>query len=102
MDRKTISFIREALPKGRTIYYDCPDRYAFLLLALALDEKGCHVGTVRRSNFAPLLNKPRVKTFLAATGDGWLRPTLHQRQRQSGAAPHLHQPRHEMVYPRLQ
>jgi hypothetical protein len=36
MDRKTISFIREALPKGRTVYYDCPDRYAFLLLALLM------------------------------------------------------------------
>jgi hypothetical protein len=70
MDRDTIRFVFNALPKGRTLYYDFPDRYAVLLLKRLVGVTGMTVGQLKKTQFAPLLNKPVVKTILKELGGG--------------------------------
>jgi hypothetical protein len=67
MDKDAIQFVKNALPRGRTLYYDFPDRYALLLLEQAIGD-GMEISELKRSTFAKLLGRPRVKTLLAQLG----------------------------------
>lgn len=70
MDLNTLKFVKNVLPKGRTLYYDFPDRYALILLKHIVGEEGCRVADIKKSSIAPLLNKECVKQILASSGDG--------------------------------
>lgn len=73
MDRETIQWLMQALPKGRTVYYHFPDRYALLLLEHFVGEEGKPITEIKSSPFASLLNKPTVKVILADLGGKHLR-----------------------------
>ncbi|MEM9622661.1 MAG: hypothetical protein AAF993_13495 [Pseudomonadota bacterium] len=68
MDKQDIEFVRAALPSGRTVFYDFPDRYAVLLLTRYLQQGEAAVSELKKSHLAPLLNRPLVKQVLADTG----------------------------------
>lgn len=68
MNREALQFIRAVLPKGRTIYYDFPDRYALLLLEQEIGDKEYSVSELKKTHLAPLLQKPRVKKLLSEVG----------------------------------
>ena len=71
MNKATALEIIACLPKGRTLFHYFKDRYALLLLSYAVGE-GMKISALRSTDYAKLLNKPRVREFLAATGDGVL------------------------------
>lgn len=73
MNRETINFIRSVLPKGRTVYYGFPDRYALLLLEYVIGEDECRIADLKKSVYSPLLNKPRLKSLLSNLGRSWIR-----------------------------
>jgi len=73
MERESINFVREILPEGRTVFYDFPDRYAFLLLEAYAREEGTSVANLKKSQFKSLLQKPSVKEFLSRFGDAYVR-----------------------------
>lgn len=72
MDLDTLQFIRQALPSGRTLYYDFPDRYAQLLLQQHLGNEQHSIADIKASRFAPLLKKPCIERVVANVGRPWL------------------------------
>ena len=68
MDKEAVEFVLAALPNGRTVFYDFPDRYAVLLLSQQLESGSASVAELKRSNLAPLLNKPVIKNVLSKIG----------------------------------
>ncbi len=74
MDRASVDFIRSVLPRGRTLYYYYRDHYAVYLIRNWMGDQPARVQDLKRSPVASLLNKPRLRPFLAAAGDGWLYP----------------------------
>jgi len=71
MKREIANEVVACLPKGRTLFHYSKDDYAFQLLHL-LKEDGAEIRDVRSSPLARLLDKPRVKPYLAACSDGKL------------------------------
>jgi hypothetical protein len=69
MDLSAVEEIMDYLPKERTLFHYHQDRYALMLLGWAAGD-GCRVDRLKRSPFAPLLEKPVVKQALAACGGG--------------------------------
>lgn len=69
MHATEIQEIRACLPRGRTLFYYTPDRYAFLLLAYAA-ERHTTIAALRGSPFAQLLQKPPVRALLSTLGSG--------------------------------
>jgi len=67
------------LPKGRTLFHYSKDDYAFQLLHL-LKKDGEEIRELRSSPLARLLEKPRVKPYLAGCCDGRLRQDVIPRQ----------------------
>ena len=67
MDLAVLEEIRACLGDERTVFYYFRDRYAALLLEMAVGE-GRSVQDLRRSPFAGLLNKPSVRTWLSRLG----------------------------------
>jgi hypothetical protein len=65
--------IMACLPQGRTIFRYGKDHYAFYLLRRAVAE-GSTVARLRQSDFAPLLEKPLVRAWLAGRGKGLIGP----------------------------
>lgn len=57
---------------GRTLFHYGKDHYAFHLLRLAAAQ-GTTVSVLRRSAFAPLLEKPAVRAWMAGVGSGQIR-----------------------------
>ena len=70
MDREAIEFVIDALPRGRTIFYDFEDRFAVLILAHRLREGPLTIAELKDSHRAPLLDKPVVKERIALLGGG--------------------------------
>lgn len=70
MEKETIEFIRSILPKGRTVFYNFPDRYALLLLEYAIGNDCISVSDLRKTCFSALLQKSLVKKILAKSGSG--------------------------------
>ncbi len=68
MDQDTISFVRSSLSQGRTVFYDFPDRYAFMLLEAAMREDEVEISSLKKGPFRSLLKKPIVRDFLGAHG----------------------------------
>lgn len=60
------------LPAGRTLFRYGKDHYAFNLLRRAAGT-GTTVSALRKSAFAPLLEKPAVRAWLATMGGGQIR-----------------------------
>ena len=68
MDKDAVQLVLDALPKGRTVYYHFPDRYALLLLEHFVGEGGKSIAEIKQSPFASLLNKPSIKSVLSSLG----------------------------------
>jgi hypothetical protein len=82
MDREYANEILACLPKERTCYHYFKDRYALQLLGYAAGD-GTPIEDLRRSAYAPLLNKPAVRQLLAGCGHGRLdRPTTETQWQQ--------------------
>ena len=73
MEFGAIKDVIACLPRGRTLFYYFPDRYAVALLSRYLGE-GRTVAEVKASGFAKLLQRPALKPVVAAKGDGQLTP----------------------------
>lgn len=69
MDREYADEILACLPRERTCFHYFKDRYALQLLGYAAGD-GTPIEALRRSPYAPLLNKPAVRRLLADCGDG--------------------------------
>ena len=72
MDLESLQLIREVLPKGRTLYYDFPNRYAVILLKKFLGSGGKNISEIKASKLAPLLEKECVKGVISEVGRNWL------------------------------
>ncbi|MEM8498985.1 MAG: hypothetical protein AAF542_13240 [Pseudomonadota bacterium] len=71
MDTGLVYEIIDCLPQERTLYYYFKDRYAFYLLGRLLRQRKCEaVRDIRSSSADQLLQKPAVKRFLSAKGNG--------------------------------
>ncbi|MBN1515653.1 hypothetical protein JXA32_03685 [Candidatus Sumerlaeota bacterium] len=79
MQKETVQFIQSALPKGRTVFYSFPDRYALLLLQYIVGDSGKSVSALKRSGFAPLLNKNYTKQVLSTLSSDKLKSDDLQR-----------------------
>ena len=79
MKREIAKEVVACLPKGRTLFHYSKDDYAFHLLHL-LKKDGEEIRNVRSSSLARLLEKPRVKPYLAECCDGKLHQDLIPRQ----------------------
>ncbi|MEM7079809.1 MAG: hypothetical protein AAF513_14395 [Pseudomonadota bacterium] len=73
MNREELDFVIAVLPKGRTVFYDYPDRFAVLLLIHHLGAGKRPIAALKTSAFAPLLNKSVIRDVLAKHGAGELR-----------------------------
>lgn len=71
MDKALLDEILYCQPAERLRYWYFRDRYALILLGLAVGD-GMAVATLKRSPLAGLLNKPAVKQVLADLGNGML------------------------------
>ncbi|MDA7945990.1 MAG: hypothetical protein MPJ78_00775 [Hyphomicrobiaceae bacterium] len=71
MEFEAIREIIACLPRGRTLFYYFPDRYAIYLLSRYLGE-GRAVAEVKSSSFAKLLQRPTLKSIVGKKGDGHL------------------------------
>ncbi len=69
MNRETVDEIIACLQGERTIFSYFPGRYALVLLAYAA-QSTASIRALRACPFAPLLEKPLVKSVLAECGDG--------------------------------
>ncbi|WP_432720535.1 hypothetical protein R0381_003136 [Jeongeupia wiesaeckerbachi] len=67
MDARLVDEIVACLPQGRTCFNYYPERYAWLLLRHVVGD-GMTVGALKQGPFAGLLQKPRVKQWLARLG----------------------------------
>ncbi len=67
MDKQLADDIVGILPQGRTCFNYYPERYAWLLLRHVVGEQ-TSVAALKQSPFAALLQKPRVKAWLAQLG----------------------------------
>lgn len=73
MDIQTIREIHAlTLLDGGTPFRYFKDRYALLLLAWAVGEKGLTIAEIKRTPYAKLFNKPLLKDISAKYGDGWM------------------------------
>lgn len=68
MDRQTADEAVACLVGERTLYHYYRDRYSIGLLRYLSRHEPLSVATLRQSPYAPLLQKPRVKTILADIG----------------------------------
>lgn len=76
MDIDAYNEIMAYMPRERTLFHYCRDRYALQLLSYSAGD-GVRVEQLRQGVFAPLLEKPVVRRLLAGRGDGQLdRQTL--------------------------
>ena len=57
---------------GGTPFSYFKDRYALLLLAWAVGNEGMTIAEIKKTAYAKLLNKPRLKAISAKYGDGWV------------------------------
>ncbi len=73
MQAHDVKEIIDCLSMERTLYPYFDGKYAFELLTLATRSND-RIRDLRGGQFAPLLEKPAVKTVLAGCGDGHLRP----------------------------
>ena len=73
MDPPQVTEIIECLPKGRTKFHYFRDRYALDLLRWFVG-RGKTVAEVKRSRYARLLAKPRVRALCARLPDGRVTP----------------------------
>ena len=71
MEYGVIQDVIACLPRGRTLFYYFPDRYAVALLSRYLGE-GRTLADVKASRFAKLLQRPALKPVIATKGDGKL------------------------------
>ena len=78
MDGESIEFVLSSLPNGRTVFYDFPDRYAFMLLESMTKDNGTPVSELKKSRFGSLLQKPIVKEFFAKYGKSKITPSDFQ------------------------
>ncbi len=69
MDKQAVAEVIACLPSDRTLYRYFPGRYALMLLADHV-QSGRSIHALRQSRFAPLLQKPLVRTMLAECGCG--------------------------------
>lgn len=70
MDHQTAAEVIACLPRDRTLYYYYRDRYSIgLLRQLARADSPLTVAELKKSTFAPLAQKPRVKAVLANLGN---------------------------------
>ncbi len=70
MDRHFAEEIIACLPSERTLYYYYKDRYSIALLhhLSSSYQKGLSVAALKASDYAPLLQKPRIKNILSGLG----------------------------------
>ena len=74
MDRTHVEFIRDVLPRGRTLYYYYRDYYAVYLLRKWMGDQPVTLREVKQSRMAPFLNKSCLRPLLSEAGDGVLYP----------------------------
>jgi len=74
MDRTHVEFIRDVLPRGRTLFYYYRDYYAVYLLRKWMGDRPVSLHDLKRSPVAPFLSKPCLRPLLAAAGGGQLYP----------------------------
>ncbi len=60
------------LPRGRTLFYYYPDRYAAYLLARHVGD-GMPIAAVKRGRYGRLLARPHIAELIGKSGDGVLR-----------------------------
>lgn len=72
MDFDAVKEIIACLPKGRTLFYYFPERYAVYLLSRFIGS-GQPISEIKASPFGKLLQRPAIKPVVAAKGDGILR-----------------------------
>ena len=71
MDKKFLNEVIECLNDGRRLVHYFDDKYAFYLLEKFCEQKGdTSISDVKLSSFAKLLQRPKVKQFIATQGDG--------------------------------
>ena len=68
MDRQTADEVVACLVGERTLFHYYRDRYSIGLLRHLSRRQPLSVAALKQSPYAPLLQKPRVKNILAATG----------------------------------
>lgn len=71
MDKSLAHRLLHYIGHERRLAYYWPGREASLLLRLAFPQ-GARIADIKRSRFAPLLQRPSVKPVMAAAGDGVL------------------------------
>ena len=71
MEYEAVQEVIACLPRGRTLFYYFPDRYAAHLLSRYIGD-GRALADIKSSRFAKLLQRPALKPVLASTGDGVL------------------------------
>ena len=71
MNKQFLDEVIECLNEGRRLVHYSEDKYAFYLLEKYCEQKGSsYISDVKSSGFARLLQRPKVKQFIAAQGDG--------------------------------
>jgi len=78
MKSQTARDIIECLPKGHTPFNYSRDDYAFYLLSRATENKSLPINLLKKSDYASLIHKQKVKQFLAEIGSHTLTPDLLQ------------------------
>lgn len=73
MDKTVLNEIMACLPRERTLFHYCRDRYAALLLHHFVGT-GRRVGELKKSRAAGLLDKPSLRDYLAGLPDGLVTP----------------------------
>lgn len=73
MDHQDAAELLACLPKERTLYACCHDRYAAELLAIAT-ERYPTVQALKQSSFGRLLDRPAIKPIIQSCGNGHLGP----------------------------
>lgn len=69
MNKQQLDEIIDCLPQERTLFRYFKGRYALMLLQAVAGE-GCQISELKKTGFAPLLEKPEVKQVLAYAGKG--------------------------------
>lgn len=72
MKKETLQYVLDVLPKGRIPFYYFKDYYAIQLLSQIVNTGTNQVGSIRKTPFAKLLDRPLIKNGLKQWGDGKL------------------------------
>ena len=75
MDKETLQFVLEAMPRGRTVFYWFKDRYAVDLLTHRCGTSRIPIRELKERPYGRLLSRPIIKDLCSKSGDGRLSAT---------------------------